>query len=188
VVDGAYNDATTGEAPRTLELSAIYRAEAARVSTWIRRLDPEGDTEDLLHEVFLVVKRRLPEFRSDSALGTWLHAITARVVVAQRRKRRVRRLLLGREGASLAAEHPGTRTPEEALRGRELGARLYVLLERLSERDRTLMILHELDGLTGAELATVAGLAESSVWVALHRARARLRKAYLELYGAPEGA
>jgi len=187
VVDGASSDSTTGEAPRSLELSAIYRAEAARVSTWIRRLDPEGDIEDLLHEVFLVVKRRLPEFRGDAALGTWLHAITTRVVVAHRRKRRVRRLLLGRAQESLASELPGPRTPEEAIRGRELGVRLYALLEQLSERDRTLLVLHELDGLTGAELATVAGLSEGGVWVALHRARARLRKAYLERHGAPEG-
>ena len=188
MADRACDDRAAGRAPGSLELAAVYRAEAARVTAWIRRLDPEGDAEDLLHEVFLVVKRRLPGFRGDAALGTWLHAITARVVVAQRRKRYVRRLLLGREETSLAAEQVGPRTPEEALRGRELGVQLYELLERLSERDRTLLILHELEGLSGAELATVAGLTESNVWVALHRARARLRKAYLERHGAPEGA
>ncbi len=162
----------------SLGLEAIYRAEAQRVAVWIQRLDPAGDTEDLLHEVFLVVKRRLAEFRGEAALRTWLHAITTRVVLAERRKRRVRRFLLGREAPRLAAR-PSPNTPEEELQGRELGRLLYELLERLSERDRSLLILSELEGLRGSELAAVAGLSEKAVWVALHRARSRLREAYV---------
>jgi RNA polymerase sigma-70 factor (ECF subfamily) len=162
----------------SLGLDAIYRAEAGRVALWIQRLDPAGDTEDLLHEVFLVVKRRLSEFRGEAALSTWLHAITTRVVLAERRKRRVRRFLLGRERPQLV-ERRAPDTPEEELQGRELGRLLYELLERLPERDRTLLILHELEGLRGSELATVAGLSEKAVWVALHRARTRLRAAYV---------
>jgi RNA polymerase sigma-70 factor, ECF subfamily len=176
------------QGPSTLGLEAIYRTEAGRVSAWIRRLDPEGDTEDLLHEVFLVVGKRLPSFRGESALGTWLHAITARVVSAKRRRRRIRRFLFGREEAGLRAERRGPRTPEELFEGREVGALLYELLESLSERDRMLLILHELDGLSGAELAQVAGLSPSGVFVALHRARARLRRAFLARHGEKERA
>ncbi len=169
-----------------LGLDAIYRAEAARISAWIRRLDPDGDTEDLLHEVFLVVEKRLSSFRGDSTLGTWLHAITARVVSAKRRRRRVRRFLFGREEPALRAERRAPRTPEELVEGREVGLSLYELLDSLSERDRTLLILHELDGLSGAELAEVTGLSPSGVFVALHRARARLRKAFLARHGEAE--
>jgi RNA polymerase sigma-70 factor (ECF subfamily) len=169
-----------------LGLDAIYRAEAGRISAWIRRLDPEGDTEDLLHEVFLVVEKRLSSFRGDSALGTWLHAITARVVSAKRRRRRVRRFLFGREEAGIRAERRAPRTPEELFEGREVGLLLYELLDSLSERDRMLLILHELDGLSGAELAEVAGLSPSGVFVALHRARARLRRAFVARCGEPE--
>lgn len=179
MVSRTSDDSRPENARGSLELAAIYRAEGARVARWIQRLDPEGDTEDLLHEVFLVVKRRLPEFRGDAALGTWLHAITARVVMAERRKRRVRRFLLGRETEQLGAGQAAPHTPEELLQGRELGRLLYELLDRLSERDRTLLILHELEGLAGAELAAVTGLSASGVWVALHRARARLRNAYV---------
>jgi RNA polymerase sigma-70 factor (ECF subfamily) len=179
VVDRTCDDSRPENTRGSLELEAVYRAEAGRVARWIQRLDPEGDTEDLLHEVFLVVKRRLPEFRGDAAVGTWLHAITARVVSAERRKRRLRRFLLGREAEKLGSDQITPRTPEDALQARELGRLLYELLEELSERDRTLLILHELEGLAGAELATVAGMSTNGVWVALHRARARLREAYI---------
>jgi RNA polymerase sigma-70 factor (ECF subfamily) len=62
--------------PPTFE--GTYRAHAAAVSRWIRVLDPGADAEDLLHEVFIVVGRRLGSFRGDSALTTWLYAITLR--------------------------------------------------------------------------------------------------------------
>ncbi|HSU39907.1 MAG TPA: sigma-70 family RNA polymerase sigma factor [Polyangiaceae bacterium] len=179
MVERTCDDSRAENTRGSLELAAIYRTEGARVARWIQRLDPEGDTEDLLQEVFLVVKRRLPEFRGDAAIGTWLHAVTVRVVVAERRKRKVRRFLLGRETEKFGAEQPPPHTPEELLQGRELGRLLYELLDRLSERDRTLLILHELEGLAGAELAAVTGLSANGVWVALHRARARLRTAYV---------
>jgi RNA polymerase sigma-70 factor (ECF subfamily) len=188
VVERTCDDSRSENARGSLELEAIYRTEAGRVARWIQRLDPTADTEDLLHEVFLVVKRRLPDFRGDAAVGTWLHAITARVVQAERRKRRVRRFLFGRESEMLAAEPTPPETPEDLIQGRELGRLLYELLERLSERDRTLLILHELEGLAGAELATVTGMSEKNVWVALHRARARLRKAYVARALEREGA
>jgi RNA polymerase sigma-70 factor, ECF subfamily len=188
VVDRARDDPRPVQGQSALGLDAVYRAEAGRVSAWIRRLDPEGDTEDLLHEVFLVVGKKLGSFRGDAALGTWLHAITARVVSAKRRRRRVRRFLFGREEAGLRAERLAPRTPEELFEGREVGALLYELLDSLSERDRTLLILHELDGLSGAELAKVAGLSASGVFVALSRARARLRQAFITRHGGTERA
>jgi RNA polymerase sigma-70 factor (ECF subfamily) len=188
LVDDALGDPRSDDAPHALGLAAIYRAEAARVSRWIERLDPGGDTEDLLHEVFLVVKKKLPEFRGEAALATWLHAITTRVVIAARRRRRVRRFLFGREQVALVEERAAPRTPEELFRGREVGALLYQLLDGLPERDRTLLILRELEGLGGQELGRVAGLSPDAVAVALHRARARLRKAYVARFGEPEEA
>jgi RNA polymerase sigma-70 factor (ECF subfamily) len=133
-----------------------------------------------------VVKQKLPEFRGEAALTTWLHAITARVVGSARRRRRVRRFLFGREQVALVEERAAPRTPEELFRGREVGALLYELLDGLSERDRTLLILRELDGLSGLEPARVSGLAPDTVLVALHRARGRLRKAYVARFGEPE--
>lgn len=182
------DDAPSPEAvPSSLGLEAIYREYGARVAVWIERLDPAGDTEDLLHEVFLVVRRRLSDFRGDASLATWLHAIATRVVVAERRKRRVRRFLLGREEVAVRSERPPPRTPEELFEGHERGALLYALLDSLSERDRALLVLHELEGLRGAELASVAGVPAGGVWVALHRARGRLRTAYLARHARERG-
>src|SRR5438552_12528463 len=79
-----------------LDLEQLYRRHGERVSRWVKRLWGERDAEDVLHEVFMVVQRRLPDFRGDAALTTWLYAITMRVVTARRRKERLRRLLFAR--------------------------------------------------------------------------------------------
>src|SRR5688572_7062311 len=94
-----------------LELEAIYREHSAAVSKWVRRLWGPGttsgtvDVEDLLHEVFLVVQRRLSSFRGDAALTTWLYAITVLVVNGRRRKESWRRLLWRRAEPELRLDH-----------------------------------------------------------------------------------
>ena len=68
----------TGEEPlRAPDLDAIYRAHAGTVARWAAKLaGPGNDVEDLVHEVFLVARRRLPEFRGDAKVTTWLYRIT----------------------------------------------------------------------------------------------------------------
>src|SRR5438552_1977251 len=72
---------TMDQAADAPDLGRAYRQHAADVSRWARRLGGPGvDAEDVLHEVFMVAQRRLPEFRGEAKLSTWLYAITLRVV------------------------------------------------------------------------------------------------------------
>jgi RNA polymerase sigma-70 factor (ECF subfamily) len=162
-----------------LDLGEIYRAYAADVSRWVRRLrGPHAEVDDVLHEVFLVAQRRLPEFRGDAKISTWLYAITVRVVQEHRRKERwLRWLRLNRLFADEPASAP---TPLEAFESRRATEVTYRLLEALPEAERSALILFELEGLSGEEIAAVTGEPVGTIWVRLHRARARFRKAYLE--------
>jgi len=75
------------------DLATVYRAHATDVLRWAARLaGPFLDPEDLMHDVFLVVRRRLPEFRGDAKITTWLYRITERVVRNARRRERFRRM------------------------------------------------------------------------------------------------
>ncbi|HEX6278129.1 MAG TPA: sigma-70 region 4 domain-containing protein, partial [Polyangiaceae bacterium] len=60
------------------------------------------------------------------------------------------------------------------------------VLARLPERDRTLIVCFELEGLSAAEIQTIVGLSPNGVWVALHRARKRFRTIFVDLYGRRE--
>jgi len=167
--------------PHTLD--GIYREHAAEISRWLKRLTGSEDREriqDLLHEVFLVVQRRLPEFRGEAALRTWLYAIATRVVVAHRRKARLRRLLWRSAEPELAQERSTPETPLHVLERQRATALLYGLLERLSERDRTLIILFELEQTPAEQIAQILGMRPANLWVSLHRARRRLKDLMVE--------
>jgi RNA polymerase sigma-70 factor (ECF subfamily) len=178
-----------------LELDTIYREHSAAVSKWVRRLlGPGGggtaEVEDLLQEVFLVVQRRLGSFRGESALTTWLYAITVLVVSGRRRKERWRSLLWRRAEPELQMQHdPELPAVQEDFERAEASRLVYAVLNELSERDRTLLILFELERMSGAEIAVVLSTKEANVWVGLSRARARFKKVFERRYGdaASEG-
>jgi RNA polymerase sigma-70 factor (ECF subfamily) len=169
--------AEAGDEPE-LDLDGLYRRHGEKVSRWVKRLWGLRDAEDVMHEVFMVVQRRLPEFRGESALTTWLYSITARVVVSRRRKERWRRLLFLRAVPELQEERGAIETPlGSALKG-QATAIVYAVLDDLSEKDRTMLIMFELEGLPIHDIMAVLSITENNAWVGLHRARARFRKAY----------
>src|SRR5262249_28672704 len=125
-------------------------------------------------EVFLVVQRRLPEWRGDAKITSWLYRITERVVLRQRRKQRARRWLRGLAG-DFAGDLPADRlSPVEELQRQQTARAVGRALEALDRDLRTALILFEVEGLTGAEIADLTGTKVATVWVRLHRARARL--------------
>src|SRR5215217_2406706 len=165
-----------------LELEQIYREHSMVVSKWVRRLwgpwrgAGSVDEEDLLHEVFLVVQRRISTFRGEAALTTWLYSITVLVVNARRKKERWRSLLWKRAEPELVPEPV---EPGSAELGRAEASRVvYAVLDELKARDRTLLILFELERLPGSEIAAIVGLSEANLWVALSRARARFKQVF----------
>lgn len=166
-----------------LSLDGLYRRLAPSVSRWAERLGgPELDVEDVVHDVFLTVQRRLGSFRGESRIETWLYGITARVVMHRRRARRWRRLFLplARDAVDVADQRP---TPAEELQRRQANERLYRLLDRLGERYREAIILFELEGLSGPEIAEVTGASLATVWARLSRGRQQLARALAEESG-----
>jgi RNA polymerase sigma-70 factor (ECF subfamily) len=153
-----------------LEVGALYRAHAGRVAHWASRLGgPAIDLEDVVQEVFLTVHRLLPGFRGDAKVSTWLFRITENVVRHRRRKERWRRWLGGAaEAERVASARP---TPVEELERRQTAERVYRVLDRLPEKYRAVLILFEIDGASGEEIAQLTGTRLETVWVQLHRAR-----------------
>lgn len=168
---------------------AVYRRHAARVSCWAARLAGPGfDVDDIVHDVFLVVLRRLKEFRGDAQVSTWLHEITVRVVQAHRRKRRRRAWLWSFAGgtafdgvlAGAASGEPVDErlTPLESLENGQATALLYRLLDQLDEKYRTAVVLFELEGVSCQEIASLTGTSLANVWARVSRGREQLIQAF----------
>jgi RNA polymerase sigma-70 factor (ECF subfamily) len=159
---------------------AVYRTHARTVSRWASRvLGPGGDLEDVVQEVFIVVRKKLPRFDGRAAIATWLYEITVRVVQDWRRRRRWWSWVTGR-GPSPSRSHAqaapwpsdeGAPDPVVRLEVRERLLRVYRILDGLGEAYRTTFILFELEGLSGERIAEITGTRVGTVWVRLTRAR-----------------
>lgn len=171
-------DHATDEA---LDLSQVYRRYSPDVMRWATRLTgrPE-DAADITQEVFCVVQRKLALFGPGSAsLGTWLFRITEKITRARRRKERVYRFLFGER---VAPDIACPQAPvDEQLSAKQDAAAVYRALDALSEEDRTVLVLFELEGLSGQQVASLTGTSSANVWVRLHRARKRFAARLAEL-------
>jgi RNA polymerase sigma-70 factor (ECF subfamily) len=128
---------------------------------------PAGSLDDVAQEVFIVIARKLPEFEGRSSIRTWVAAIVRRVIADFVRKRGNRPS--GDE--SLEHEPAGPVVTSAELERKAAVELLDVLLERMSEEQREVFVLHELEELSGAEIAELTNTNENTVWTRLRAAR-----------------
>src|SRR5262249_38068436 len=77
--------------PSPLTAEKVYLEFGLRVYHGARRMvNNEADAEDVAQDVFAQVVRKLPTFRGEAALPTWLHRVTVNAALAHRRKRALR--------------------------------------------------------------------------------------------------
>jgi len=161
----------------------IVAAHADQVYGALRRfgLSP-GDADEVAQEVFVRAWRSLDRFQGRSRLSTWLYRIAFNE--AQRRLSRTRTDHVGEEALGVLAAPLGER-PDARLAGRELEEMVRRALAGLPADLRAAVVLRDLEGLSSAEAAEVAGVREAAFKSRLHRGRMRLR-ALLEPYLAPD--
>jgi RNA polymerase sigma-70 factor (ECF subfamily) len=171
---GVAPDATT--APSFEE---IFRGHVVAVTRWAARLGGPGvDCDEVAQEVFVVVQRRLPEFRGDGKLSTWLFRITAKVVANHKRASRRRRLwsrLTRADEDHLPGHGP---LPGDALEQVEASRRFYEVLDRLAPRYREVLTLFELEELSTDAIAQLLDRPPATIRVWLHRGRQSFVKAW----------
>jgi RNA polymerase sigma-70 factor (ECF subfamily) len=165
----------------------LFRDYAAIVEKWVARLaGPAVDADDVVQEVFMVVQRRLAEWRAEAKISTWLYRITERVVRRQRHKQRV-----GQWAEVLAEDFTDqipchAPTPAAHLETKQTLNIVQRALDSLDPRQREAVALFELEGLSGHEIAARTGTKYATVWVRLHRGRAQFRKRLGELRASEE--
>jgi len=161
-------------------LDFVYRAA--------RRLaGPDAEVDDLVQEVFLVAHRRLADFEGRAQMTTWLYGIAVRVVAKDRRLAWLKAL---RRRLSLddAAHVPAPDDTAAATHRREAERTVYGALDGMSEKRRTVLILYELEGLSGDEIAKTLGIPLKTVWTRLHYARRDFRDRVARQLGPGEEA
>lgn len=165
-------------------------------------VDCDALAEEVVQETWLAVVRGIGRFQHRSALNTWIYAIL--VNKARTHGSRERRMLpfssVGRadeSGTSVDAdrfqsdedEWPGHwatpprpwQKPERRLLSLEIRERLREALDQLPDRQRAVVTLRDVEGMSAEEVCGLLGLSAENQRVLLHRGRSRLRGS-LEAY------
>lgn len=162
-----------------LDPEAIYRMHVHQVGRWVVRLGGPGvDVEDTVHDVFAIAYARLSSFRGDSSMATWLFGITDNVVGQRRRKLRWWRRPSGTADETAGALPAAGPDPLQVFEKMQAARSVYRVLDRLSEKDRRILILCELEELAAEQVALLLGIKAANARLRLHRARARFLRAW----------
>ncbi len=162
------------------EIVERYQAKVFSIIYGILR--NHNDAEDIAQQVFSKVYFSIRNFDFRSSLLTWIYKITVNECYDYLRKKRVRKLVYESDFSEEDAQRMEASDPavdpsvpvDRRLAQKDL---VMKLLERVSEEDRTLILLKEVEGHSVEELAAMTGLNENTIKVKLFRTRQKLVKA-----------
>lgn len=135
-----------------------------------RALGPERDVEDSLQEVFLCLFNKVPELRNPAALRAFIVSIAIRTLRHEIRRRKLRSWL--RLDGNVAVEDVRAINPDPD--AREALIRFYSLLDRINTRDRSVFVLHVIEGMDMEAIAEALEVSVPTVRRCLTRARERI--------------
>lgn len=152
-----------------LAVRTLYERHAPRVFAVVRRIvGDDHRAEDCAQEAWINALRGLPEFRRDARFGTWIHRIAVNQALQMQRRAGTRR---DRE-----EEMPDHVPVAPMRRDVLLEDRIAEALDRVPERMRQVLVLHDVEGYTHDEIGDLMGVSAGTSKSQLFKARARMRE------------
>ncbi|MDP9078215.1 MAG: sigma-70 family RNA polymerase sigma factor [Bacteroidota bacterium] len=123
--------------------------------------------KDIAQEIFIIIWKKLPTFRNESAIGTWIYRIASNNCLRQvERQNRMPK-------SELPEQIEDVSEPDKEWQSKFL----YKCIAELPETDRIIISL-ELEDVKQAEIAKITGLSESNVRVKIYRIKEKLTQKF----------
>ena len=172
--------AQKGDSAAFNEIVLVYRKRI--LGTVARLIARREDVEDVAQEVFLRLYFSLDQLREPEVFEPWLHRLTVNSAFdylrKQRRRQEFRMSDLSEQQVMLADAMAGGKAEQNELYQKKMRESVESLLGAVSEADRILLMLKEVEGLSLKELEKVYKVNENALKVRLFRARQRVLKAF----------
>lgn len=142
--------------------------------------DPE-EARDITQNAFIKAYQNLDAFRIESSFYTWLYRIAMNLAIDHCRKNKRRKTsafdeaVANRDEDGTIIELHQAESPQRALQRKQLHERIFAALDELSEEQREVVLLREVEGLSYKEIADTMGIPEGTVMSRLFYARKRLQ-------------
>jgi RNA polymerase sigma-70 factor (ECF subfamily) len=176
--DSGASDAALAAAGDRRAFERLYKSHVNRVFSLCARMCGDRDhAEELTQDVFVRAWEKLPQFRGESAFGTWIHRVAVNVVLNDRKT-------AGRERSRAApdAVEDEVDDPEARYGGRDAPRHadrmdIEAAIAMLPPGARRVFVLHDVEGYKHEEIAEMLGVTSGGTKAQLHRARMLLREA-----------
>jgi RNA polymerase sigma-70 factor (ECF subfamily) len=155
----------------------LYQQHSPRLLNLAWRMcGTRADAEDLLQEIFLQVHRKLPSFRGEASIGTWLYrlAMNRCLDFLKCRQSRTAAVTSAFDDEQMPRASGGSSALHRGIGKLDLER----AIARLPEAARAAFVLHDVEGFQHQEIADILGISEGTSKSQVHKARLRLR-AYL---------
>lgn len=171
----------------------VIRYQQRIYNTALRFLRVDDEAQDVTQEIFIKVYQALPEFRGESKFSTWIYQVAMNHCKNKLKYLKRRHYYTsdsmeqtietqdGEMSRQFATDDPD---PQQEAQSRETQEKVRAAINLLSDEQREVIVLRELQGLSYEEIADVTGQALGTVKSRIHRARlelARLLKPLLEI-------
>lgn len=172
--------AQVGDSAAFNEIVLAYRKRI--LGTITRLIARREDVEDVAQEVFLRLFFSLDQLRAAEVFEPWLYKLTVNAAYdylrKQRRRQEFRMSDLSEQQVMMADAQAGGKAEHEEQYQKKIRESVDSLLGAVSEQDRMLLILKEVEGLSLKELEKIYKVNENALKVRLFRARQRVLKAF----------
>jgi RNA polymerase sigma-70 factor, ECF subfamily len=172
--------AQAGDSAAFNEIVLAYRKRI--LGTIMRLIARTEDVEDVAQEVFLRLYFSLDQLRTAEVFEPWLHRLTVNAAYdylrKQRRRQEYRMSDLSEQQVMLADAVAGGKVEHDEQHQNKIRESVDALLGAVSEADRILLMLKEVEGLSLKELEKIYKVNENALKVRLFRARQRVLKAF----------
>lgn len=161
--------AQNGELRAQNDLIVAYQA---RVAGFVYAMLGRGSpVDDLCQDIFTKMLKGIPKLHDRNLFEAWLFRLARNQCIDHARRERWRRMF------TLFNPETDDQPVEVDQDQKDRVDALLSLLQRLSAKDRTLLLMAQ-EGLSLAEMATATGTTSTTIKTRLHRARERLRELY----------
>lgn len=160
-------------------MEAFYREHIEAVQRFVaRRVESPEDAADLTAEVFLAAIHASRAYRGDASVPrAWLYGIARRVVASHHRSTARALRAVGRIDAKELLDDDATDRIVARIDSQRAAREVYRSVAALPERQRAVVELVAVDGLSLTEAAAALGISAGNARVTYHRARQRLARA-----------
>jgi RNA polymerase sigma-70 factor (ECF subfamily) len=175
---GLIESAQRGDAAAFNQVVSVYRRRI--LGTISRLIGRPEDVEDVAQEVFMRLYFSLEQLRTAEVFEPWLYRLTVNACYdyLRKSKRRLESRMsdLSEQQVMMADAVAGSKAQSDEAEKRRVRDTVSGLLASVSEDDRILLTMKEVEGLSLKELEKIYGVNENALKVRLFRARQRVLK------------